>query len=128
MREYQGEERVDERLAQRLPRDVRVPPLRVAAAGKACVVEKPMARNFVESQAMARAFEAAGVPLFVAFYRRAYPRILRLRRLLDERAVGTVREVRYTFTAPHNAHAGWRHEAPSSGGGLFVDVGALGLT
>ena len=45
-----------------------------AAAGKPVYVEKPMARNTAECQAMIAACHKANVPLFVAYYRRALAR------------------------------------------------------
>src|SRR5215218_11401643 len=53
--------------------------LRIAAAGKPCLVEKPMARNHAECVQMVEAFRGTGVPLWVAYYRRALPRFLRVR-------------------------------------------------
>src|ERR1700722_5306045 len=48
--------------------------LMACAAGKPCYVEKPMARNAIEAGRMVDAFAKRGLPLFVAFYRRAQPR------------------------------------------------------
>src|SRR5689334_24309247 len=62
--------------------------LRVAAAGKPCLVEKPMAMNHDECQRMLQAFERAGAPLWVAYYRRALPRFTLIRDLLRNGAVG----------------------------------------
>ena len=56
--------------------------LRVAAAGKPCLVEKPMALNHAECVRMVDAFRGRGVPLWVAYYRRALPRFLLVRDLL----------------------------------------------
>src|SRR5689334_651436 len=53
-----------------------------AQAGKPVYVEKPMARNFVECQAMLEVCREAGVPLFVAYYRRAMPRFLKIKEML----------------------------------------------
>src|SRR5262245_23832688 len=58
--------------------------LAVAAAGKPCLVEKPMAMSHAESAAMVDAFAAARQPLWVAFYRRALPRFLEMRHLLND--------------------------------------------
>ena len=101
--------------------------LAVASARKPCIVEKPMARNLAESRAMSEAFRAQGVPLFVAYYRRAYPRIIRLKQLVGSGAVGRVLEVTYSFSSPRKARPGWRVDAAVSGGGLFVDVGSHAL-
>src|SRR5690349_8649652 len=57
--------------------------LRVAAAGKPCYVEKPMARSAGECARMIEAFERANQPLFVAYYRRALPRFVRAKELID---------------------------------------------
>src|SRR6266566_54015 len=53
--------------------------LLACAAGKPALVEKPMALNHAECVRMVKAFRAAGVPLFVAYYRRAQPRFRQLK-------------------------------------------------
>src|SRR5688572_4627706 len=55
--------------------------LQVARANKPCYVEKPMARSAAECRAMVEAFERARQPLFVAYYRRALPRFLKVREI-----------------------------------------------
>jgi predicted dehydrogenase len=104
--------------------------LQAAAAGKPVYVEKPMAMDEAEARAMVDACAAARVPLFVAYYRRALPRFLAVKRLLDERAIGRVRLVRVVHDqppGPAEAAGGgalpWRVRPEVSGGGLFVDVG-----
>ena len=52
---------------------------------KPCLVEKPMAMTHAECVRMNEAFRAAGVPLFVAYYRRALPRFLEVRRAAGRR-------------------------------------------
>lgn len=98
--------------------------LRVAAAKKPCLVEKPMARNGAECRRMVEAFEAAGQPLFVAFYRRALPRFLRVAELLAEGALGEVLAVSHTYQGPGAGATAWREQAAHSGGGLFLDLGS----
>jgi 1,5-anhydro-D-fructose reductase (1,5-anhydro-D-mannitol-forming) len=107
--------------------------LAAAAAGKPCYVEKPMARNATECQRMVEAFEAAGVPLFVAYYRRQLPRFLQAKQLLEEERLGTVRTVSHTShgraTRAGQPDAspprqGWREQVEESGGGLFLDLGS----
>lgn len=102
--------------------------LRVCAAGKPCYVEKPMARNAVECDRMNEAFAKAGLPLFVAFYRRALPRFLAAKRLLDQGRLGRLTHVscRYTGNRPpwDTEPLPWRFVAKHSGGGLFLDLGS----
>ena len=53
--------------------------LAVAKAKKPIYVEKPMALNYEQCQAMIHACEVLNVPLFVAYYRRALPRFLKVK-------------------------------------------------
>lgn len=102
--------------------------LMTAAAGKPVYVEKPMALNFAECEQMIAACATAGVPLFVAYYRRALPRFLKIKELIDSGAIGDVRFVTITFyqpVAPNDADPekqGWRVDPVIAGGGLFVDL------
>ncbi len=103
--------------------------VRAAAAGKPVYVEKPMARTAAECEAMISACEAAGVPLFVAYYRRAMPRFHAVAALLDDGAIGQVRAVtvRTQSPAPRWEPADavpWRLRPEIAGGGLFVDLGS----
>lgn len=103
--------------------------LRVARAGKPVYVEKPMAMNHAQCQSMIDACSAAGVPLFVAYYRRALPRFLKVKELLDSGRIGTVRLVTVSLwqpaPMPHDQRGNppWRVVAAIAGGGLFVDLG-----
>lgn len=100
----------------------------VAAAGKPVYVEKPMARNVTECEAMIEACRSANVPLFVAYYRRAMPRLLKVRELLDAGAIGEVRSVQVTMHRRLHLTGSqplpWRVLPEIAGGGHFVDVGS----
>jgi 1,5-anhydro-D-fructose reductase (1,5-anhydro-D-mannitol-forming) len=103
--------------------------LRCAAAGKPVLVEKPMAMNRHECDEMIAACVAARVPLWVAYYRRALPRFLAVRDLVQAGVIGPVRMVLsrqfQTLRAPEDMNPGsppWRIDAARSGGGLFVDM------
>jgi 1,5-anhydro-D-fructose reductase (1,5-anhydro-D-mannitol-forming) len=103
--------------------------LKVAAAGKPCYVEKPMARNHAECLRMVEAFRAAGRPLFVAYYRRRLPRFLKAKELIDAGRLGRVTGVVYRHTRlfrPTQPDA-WRLDPAQSGGGLFLDLGSHAL-
>lgn len=101
--------------------------LKVAAAGKPCYVEKPMARNHSECLRMIEAFERAGQPLFVAYYRRALDRFLKAKEVVDTGRLGELRgvEVRYASSAQSRLDAArlpWRVQAEHAGAGLFLDL------
>jgi predicted dehydrogenase len=100
----------------------------VAAAGKPVYVEKPMARTLAECEAMIAACQNAHVPLFVAYYRRAMPRFLKIKELLDKGAIGAVRSVQITLhrrVNPAHSHPSfWRVVPEIAGGGHFVDLGS----
>jgi 1,5-anhydro-D-fructose reductase (1,5-anhydro-D-mannitol-forming) len=99
--------------------------LRVAAAGKPCLVEKPMAMTHAECVRMNDAFRAAGVPLFVAYYRRALPRFLEVRRQLESGAIGPVTDVHVRISEPlakGEGASGWRFDPAVAGAGLFYDL------
>lgn len=102
--------------------------LAAARAGKPVYVEKPMAMNHAECQAMIEACRQGGVPLFVAFYRRALPRFVKVKELLDAGAIGAVRTVTITFyrkTRQYDLNnLPWRVMPAIAGGGLFVDLAA----
>lgn len=104
-----------------------------AKAGKPVYVEKPMAMNHGECQDMIQACEAAQVPLFVAYYRRALPRFIKIRELIDQGAIGDVRFVTVRFfqkVRPNDldqANLPWRVLPEISGGGKFLDVGSHNL-
>jgi 1,5-anhydro-D-fructose reductase (1,5-anhydro-D-mannitol-forming) len=94
---------------------------------KPVYVEKPMAMNLAECQEMIDACQAAGVPLFTAYYRRALPRFLKVRQLIDEGALGVVRAVTSSLYRRYEPPAGsipWRIDPATAGGGLFVDLGS----
>ena len=103
--------------------------LRCAAAGKAVLVEKPMAMSVAQCREMIAACEKADVPLWVAYYRRALPRFARLRELVQGGAIGEVRMVvtRHFQQIPaadeiSGPFWGWRLDPRRSGGGIFFEA------
>ena len=104
--------------------------IRAAAAGKPVYVEKPMAVSVAEAEAMVEACEAAGVPLFVAYYRRALPRFAFVGERIAEGAIGTPRLVQLELHQPppqDPAAPGWRWDPAIAGGGLLMDLGSHAL-
>lgn len=98
--------------------------LRVAEAGKPAYVEKPMARNHAESLRMLEAFATAGLPLFVAYYRRGLERFLRVREWVRSGRLGRVTGIQCRLGRPRSGAGTWRVDAEQAGGGLFLDLGS----
>lgn len=106
--------------------------LKVAAAGKICCVEKPMALSSDECLQMIDAFAARNLPLFVAYYRRSLPRFLQVKEWLDRAEIGAVRHVQWNFSRSPNpsdlaGQPNWRTDPSQAGGGYFVDLASHGL-
>ena len=100
------------------------------AAAKPVYVEKPMAMDHAECEAIIRAGREANVPVFVAYYRRALPRFLRVRELIfGQQVIGTPRIVNAVLHEPHHPryhdpkNLPWHVQPEISGGGVFMDIG-----
>ncbi len=98
-------------------------------AGKPVYVEKPMAMNADECQQMINVSEETGMPLFVAYYRRALPYFVKLKELIDMQAIGKVKMINLILHLPAkpeelDGSAGWRVDPSISGGGHFHDLAA----
>jgi predicted dehydrogenase len=99
--------------------------IEAARAGKPVYVEKPMALNYAECQEMIAACEEHRVPLFVAYYRRAMPRFVKVKELIDSGAIGDVRYVNIQLNRKLQQSDGelpWRLNPELAGGGLFYDL------
>ena len=102
--------------------------LMAAAAGKSVYVEKPMAMRSADCRTMIAACRDASVPLFVAYYRRALPRFLKVKEIVEAGVIGQPRAVTVALYRPHVPAApgapDWRVDPAVAGGGLFVDMGS----
>jgi len=102
--------------------------LRALAAGKPVYVEKPMTLNAASGIRMRDAAEKYNVKLSVAHYRRAQPMFLKVKSLLDARAIGAVKVVQLQMLQPESSDliagsdTNWRLDPAISGGGLFHDL------
>ena len=100
--------------------------LKCAQAGIVCYIEKPVALNLADHLEIMEAFAASGTKAFAAYYRRAQPRFLKVKELLDSDAIGDIRFVHLSLYRPptddEKAQC-WRVQPELSGGGLLMDVG-----
>ncbi|MDZ8118657.1 Gfo/Idh/MocA family protein [Pontiella agarivorans] len=106
--------------------------LKVAAAGKPCCIEKPMAPTHADCVEICAAFETAGVPLFTAFYRRTLPRFVQVKKWLEENRIGPLRHVSWTCCLPaseldRSGEYNWRTDATIAPAGHFDDLACHGL-
>ncbi|MGB5590194.1 MAG: phytanoyl-CoA dioxygenase family protein [Gammaproteobacteria bacterium] len=95
--------------------------LAACAAGKACVVEKPAGRTDAECGRMVEAFEHAGVPLFVSYYRRFLPKYLKIREIIRSGELGTITSIDYRLSK-RLREGDWRLSPAICGGGQFYDL------
>jgi predicted dehydrogenase len=98
-------------------------------AGKPVYIEKPMARNYEECAEINRLAREAGVPVFVAYYRRTLPYFVALKKLIDDKVIGEIRLINialhwqpYDEEVGDNPQPRWRVFPEISGGGHFHDL------
>jgi predicted dehydrogenase len=101
--------------------------LLAAAAGKHVLCEKPMALDVEECDRMIDACRANGVKLGVAYYRRFYPVIGRIKEILTQGDIGTPVLAQINAFESFNPPAGdtrhWFVEKKKAGGGPMMDFG-----
>ena len=100
-----------------------------AQAGKPVYVEKPMANSFAQCQEMITICQKHEVPLFVAYYRRALPRFLKVKEIIDSGQLGAIKEVQVQLLQPAKAvdisgGSNWRIKPEVAGCGYFCDLGS----
>lgn len=105
--------------------------LQTIAAKKPVYIEKPMGFNREQGEEIVSAAREARVPVFVAYYRRAMEKYVRVKELLNQGAIGEVRFVRVLVhqrsMVESDVNLPWRLRGELSGGGLIMDVGSHGL-
>jgi predicted dehydrogenase len=105
------------------PNDLHAPITEAAArAGKHVVCEKPLAMTLAECDRMIAACRKAGVKLMYAEELCFAPKYVRLKRLLDEGALGRPYLVKQS--EKHDGpHSPWFWDVARSGGGVTMDMG-----
>ncbi len=102
------------------------PVLAAAAAGKAVICEKPLARTLADAQEIVDGCEAAGVPLYVAHVVRFFPEFALAKAQLDSGAIGEPAVIRTTragsFPRPGGEFSSDYYADFNSSGGVIHDV------
>lgn len=97
--------------------------IRAARAGKHVLCEKPLCLSAREAQAMVAAAEAHGVYLVEGYPYRCQPQTIRLKALLDERAIGALQTAHASFGFFLEDTKNIRFD-PVLGGGALMDAGS----
>ena len=99
-----------------------------AEAGKHVLVEKPMAMSTDECDRMIAACRDNRVKLGVAYYRRFYPVVARIRELLVHETIGSPLSISASVSSPFRFDpkddGSWRVDLSRGGGGALMDIGS----
>ena len=96
--------------------------IRAAEAGKHVLCEKPLATSAADARAMFEAARRHAVYLVEAYPYRAQPQTLKMRELLNAKAIGRVQLVQAAFGFPLTDAANIRMD-PALAGGALMDAG-----
>lgn len=98
-----------------------------AKAGKAILLQKPMARSSQECRNIIKAAEAAGAPLYVSFMHRYMVEIEKTRELLAQQALGQIYHIRQRNATPGADWNAWFYSKEKVGGGVVLQLGVHGI-
>lgn len=110
------------------PNDAHLPIVKAAAAaGKAMLVQKPMARGVAEAREMAEIARHSGVLLVPAFMHRFLPESVAAKEFLERGDLGPVRQVWLRNAVPTPGPVSWAGDPERVGGGCIIDIGIHGI-
>jgi predicted dehydrogenase len=95
--------------------------LAALAVRKHVYVEKPLASNLLEAEAIVRAWRGTGLVGMSGFNYRHHPLYLKMREMVSSGFLGQVISIRSCFTSAGEWIDAWRKER-SSGGGVLLDL------
>ena len=99
--------------------------IKCCKAKKPTYIEKPFARNFEEAVKITKMFEEANVPLYIAHYRRALPKFIKIKEIIESDKIGKICEADFRLNRKYNydeIHNTWIYNTELSGGGKFYDI------
>jgi UDP-N-acetylglucosamine 3-dehydrogenase len=96
--------------------------LRVARDGKHLILEKPIARNLEDAEAIIEAFDGSSKRLFVGHVVRFFPEYVRIKEMIEAGELGTIGVARTSRRSPfltgwNDWYADWRMS-----GGVLLDL------
>lgn len=95
-----------------------------AAAGKAIILQKPIATTLADADRIVHAVQQSGVPFTMAWQMRVDPQNLKIKALIDEGILGSVSMVRRRHGLPTQQWAGFEsswHVDPKLNGSIWAD-------
>lgn len=98
-----------------------------AQAGKAILLQKPMATSSAECRKVIAAARAARIHLQVSFMHRYFEEVVRTREILAEGKVGKVFSVRMRNATPGPDWKTWFFSRAAVGGGAVMQLGVHGI-
>jgi myo-inositol 2-dehydrogenase/D-chiro-inositol 1-dehydrogenase len=100
--------------------------LEAAQAGKAILLQKPMAMSVAQCQRMVDGARAAGVDLQVSWMHRHFEEVVRARELLAAGKLGPVHHIRIRNATP-GPHEPWFFDPAHVAGGVVLQLGVHGI-
>ncbi len=101
--------------------------LAAAKAGKAILLQKPMAPTAAACRRIIQAAREVGVDLQVSFMHRHFEEVARAKKLLAEGVVGTLLSARIRNATPGPDWAAWFFSRDRVGGGVVLQLGVHGI-
>lgn len=107
--------------------------LEAIKAGKPVYIEKPMARTWEECRIINEAAKKAGLPVFVAYYRRSLEYFKKVQSIIGGGSLGKIVHInlqQYYAARPEDydsQNLPWRVIPEDAGGGYFHDLGCHAL-
>lgn len=102
--------------------------LKAIAAGKPVLIEKPIALNSGDVEAIAQAARERGVFAMEALWSRFLPAVRAVRERIAAGRIGEVRRIRADLSYIHREEPGSRFFDPALGGGAAFDLGVYPLS
>ena len=98
--------------------------IQALGAGRHVMCEKPMAMNVAEARVMVQAAEKSGKLFGVAYYRRAYPKVVRAKQLLESGIIGkpVLAELTCHMWFDGEGSRSWLVDPAKAGGGPLHDI------
>lgn len=101
--------------------------LAAVAAGKAVLMEKPLAVTIEGAERIRQSVRAQGTPFMMGMTHRYYPEIVEAKRLVEDGAIGDLHMAVDRMVFATDGFLPWVFKRSVSGGGVFLENGVHGV-